>query len=123
MSSIRICRRISGCETLSTTTRAHFKSTAVAGVIAAIPDNGIGIVGIAPDVRLFVFKACWRSAPTGAKATCNSFTLAQALAAAIEERVDIINLSLAGPSDPLLTRLVGRAAAAGIIGRGAVPRD
>ncbi len=97
--------------------------TAVAGVIAAIPNNGIGIVGIAPVVRLFVLKACWRSAPTRAKATCNSFTLAQALAAAIEERVDIINLSLAGPSDPLLTRLVGHAAAAGIIVVGAVPAD
>ncbi len=97
--------------------------TAVAGIIAAIPNNGIGIVGIAPDVRLFVFKACWRSAPTGAKATCNSFTLAQALSAAIDERVDIINLSLAGPSDPLLTRLVNRAAAAGIIVVGAVPPD
>jgi len=97
--------------------------TAVAGVIAAIPNNGIGIVGIAPDVRLFVFKACWRSSPTGAKATCNSFTLAQALSAAIEEHVDIINLSLAGPSDPLLTRLVDRAAAAGIIVVGAVPPD
>jgi len=97
--------------------------TAVAGVIAAIPDNGIGMAGIAPDVRLFVFKACWRSAPTGVKATCNSFTLAQALSAAIEERVDVINLSLAGPSDPLLTRLVDRAAAAGIIVVGAVPAD
>lgn len=97
--------------------------TAVAGVIAAVPGNGIGIVGIAPDVRLFVFKACWRSAPTGAKAACNSFTLAQALSAAIDERVDIINLSLAGPSDPLLTRLIGRAAAAGIIVVGAVPPD
>lgn len=97
--------------------------TAVAGVIAAIPNNGVGIVGIAPDVRLYVFKACWRSAPSGTKAACNSFTLAQALSAAIEERVDIINLSLAGPSDPLLTRLVERAAAAGIIVVGAVPPD
>ncbi len=97
--------------------------TAVAGVIAAVPNNGIGIVGIAPEVRLYVFKACWRSAPTGAKAACNSYTLAQALSAAIEDRVDIINLSLAGPSDPLLTRLVERAAAAGIIVVGAVPPD
>lgn len=97
--------------------------TAMAGVIAAIPNNGVGIVGIAPDVRLYVFKACWRSAPVGAKAACNSFTLAQALSAAIEDRVDIINLSLAGPSDPLLTRLVQRAAGAGIIVVGAVPAD
>ena len=38
--------------------------TAIAGVIAAIPNNGVGIVGIAPDVRLYVYKACWRSAPS-----------------------------------------------------------
>lgn len=97
--------------------------TAVAGVIAAIPNNGVGIAGIAPDVRLLVYKACWRVAATGTKAACNSFTLAQALSAAIEAHADIINLSLAGPSDPLLTRLIDRAAAAGIIVVGAVPPD
>ena len=97
--------------------------TAVAGVIAAIPNNGVGIAGIAPDVRLLLYKACWRAAATGIKAACNSFTLAQALSAAIEAHADIINLSLAGPSDPLLTRLIERAAAAGIIVVGAVPPD
>jgi len=97
--------------------------TAVAGVIAAVPDNGVGIVGIAPDARLLVFKACWRASTAGIQADCNSFTLAQALAAAVEARVDIINLSLAGPADPLLTRLVERAIAAGIIVVGAVPAD
>lgn len=97
--------------------------TAVAGVIAAIPDNGVGIVGIAPDVRLLLLKACWRASATGVQADCNSFTLAQALAAAVEAHVDIINLSLAGPKDALLTRLVERAIAAGIIVVGAVPVD
>ena len=58
--------------------------TAVAGVIAAIPNNGIGIVGVAPDVQLLLYKACWRAAASGSQALCNTFTLAQALAAAIE---------------------------------------
>jgi subtilisin family serine protease len=62
-------------------------------------------------------------AATGTQAECNSFTLAQALSTAIEAHADIINLSLAGPSDPLLTRLIERAAAAGIIVVGAVPPD
>ncbi len=97
--------------------------TAVAGVIAAIPNNGVGIAGIAPEVRLLLYKACWRAASTGIRAACNSFTLAQALAAAIDAHADIINLSLAGPSDPLLERLVDRATAAGIIVVGAVPPD
>jgi len=95
--------------------------TAVAGVIAAIPNNGIGIVGVAPDVQLLLYKACWRAAATGSQALCNTFTLAQALAAAIEAHADIINLSLAGPSDPLLTRLVERALDRGTIVVGAVP--
>jgi subtilisin family serine protease len=97
--------------------------TAVAGVIAAVPNNGIGIVGVAPDVQLLLYKACWRAAATGSQAVCNTFTLAQALAAAIEARADIINLSLAGPSDPLLTRLVQRAIDGGTIVIGAVPLD
>jgi subtilisin family serine protease len=97
--------------------------TAVAGIIAAVPNNGIGIVGVAPEVQLLLYKACWRAAITGAQAVCNSFTLAQALAAAIEAHADVINLSLAGPSDPLLTRLVLRALDRGAIVVGAVPTN
>ena len=97
--------------------------TAVAGIIAAIPNNGIGIVGVAPDVQLLLYKACWRASANGTQAVCNTFTLVQALAAAIDARADIINLSLAGPSDPLLTRLVQRAMEEGTIVVGAVPPD
>jgi subtilisin family serine protease len=103
--------------------RADAHGTAVAGVIAAVPNNGVGIVGIAPDVSLLLFKACWRASPGGTTAVCNSFTLALALAAAIDAHADVINLSLAGPVDPLLSRLVNRALAAGIIVVGAVPAD
>jgi len=104
--------------------RSDAHGTAVAGVIAAIPDNGIGMVGIAPDVSLLAYKACWHAASaTGIDAVCNTFTLAQALAAAIEAHADIINLSLGGPSDALLSRLIQRALDAGIIVVGAVPPD
>jgi subtilisin family serine protease len=98
-------------------TDAH--GTAVAGIIAAVPDNGIGIAGVAPDALVLAFKACWRAAADGIRAVCNTFTIAQAIAAAIEARADIINLSLAGPGDPLLTRLVRHALDAGIIVVGA----
>ena len=108
-------------DTESFRTDAH--GTAVAGVIAAVPNNGIGIVGIAPDVSLLAYKACWRASASGIGAVCNTFTLAQAIAAAIEARADIINLSLGGPSDPLLTRLVRGGLDAGIIVVGAVPSD
>jgi len=103
--------------------RADAHGTAIAGVIAAVPDNSIGIVGIAPAVSLLAYKACWHLSAAGAQAVCNTFTLAQALAAAIEARADVINLSLAGPSDPLLSRLIRRALDSGIIVVGAVPAD
>jgi hypothetical protein len=95
--------------------------TAVAGVIAAVADNHIGIVGIAPDARLLALKACWQPRPTAEAAVCNSFTLAQALESAIDLQADVVNLSLAGPEDPLLARLVRRGMQRGIVFVGAAP--
>jgi subtilisin family serine protease len=95
--------------------------TAVAGVIAAVADNHIGIVGIAPDARLLALKACWQAPHAAAAAACNSFTLAQALGSAIDMQADVVNLSLAGPDDPLLTRLLRRGMQRGMIFIGATP--
>jgi hypothetical protein len=96
--------------------------TQVAGLIAAAANNGIGIVGVAPDVKLFAYKACWQPS-AGAAGRCNSFTIAQALADALTARAQVINLSLVGPSDPLLEALVGKATGAGIIVVGALSGD
>ena len=95
--------------------------TAVAGVIAALGNNHLGIVGVAPGAQLYALKACWPEQPNGARAVCNTLTLAKALAAAIDEHVAIVNLSLAGPGDPLLARLVDYGAARGTMFVGAVP--
>jgi len=95
--------------------------TEVAGVIAAVSNNGRGIVGVAPQVQLLALKACWQSGSSGAAAVCNSFTLAQALGTAIDAHVDVINLSLVGPADPLLTALTRKAIEQGTIVVGAVP--
>ena len=95
--------------------------TQVAGVIAATADGGLGLLGIAPKSRLIVLKACWPLRQNAAEAACNSFTLAQALQAAITARADIVNLSLAGPPDPLLARLIRYGIGKGIIYVGAVP--
>ena len=89
--------------------------TAIAGVIAANADNGQGIAGIAPEARLLALKACWQLQDGRDDARCNSFTLAQALASAIELKAKIINLSLTGPPDPLLAALAEQALRAGII--------
>lgn len=80
--------------------------TEMAGVIAAVANNGEGIVGIAPQARLLIFKACWQERAGADAAHCNSFTLARALSAAFDAHAQIINMSLAGPKDPLLGDLI-----------------
>lgn len=105
---------------VSTADQRH--GTAVAGIIAANANNGIGIVGIAPAARLLAYRACWVTAQTAA-ARCNSFTLAQALTAAIAADAAIINLSIGGPADPLLTLLLRHAIDTGSIVVAAIPPD
>jgi Subtilase family len=80
--------------------------TEMAGVIAAVANNRQGIVGIAPGARLLVFKACWQEQAGADAARCNSFTLARALSAALDAHAQIVNMSLAGPDDPLVGDLI-----------------
>jgi subtilisin family serine protease len=102
--------------------RADRHGTQVAGLIAAAANNGIGIVGVAPGVKLLAYKACWQPSAS-ATGRCNSFTLAQALADALGAKAHIINLSLVGPGDPLLAALVAKATQAGVIVVGAASAD
>ena len=74
--------------------------TAMAGLIAAVANNHIGIVGIAPLAQVEVFEACWQLQPDDDAAACNTFTLAQALAAALASGAPLVNLSIAGPARP-----------------------
>src|SRR6185369_14875485 len=96
--------------------------TAVAGVISASANNSVGIVGVAPGVEIIALKACWQI-DDGEAARCNSLTLAQALAGAIAERAQIVNLSLTGPHDPLLNALVAAGSERGVLYIGAAPSD
>lgn len=88
--------------------------TAIAGVIGARANDGIGIYGIAPDAEVSVLKACWYPKTTDAKAQCSSWSLAKAVDAAINNGARIINLSLAGPHDELLSKLLVTAHQRGI---------
>jgi len=65
--------------------------TAVAGIIAAQGNNGLGIAGMAWDVRLMAFRACG-----GADLTCTIADEVQAIDAAVAHGADVINLSLGG---------------------------
>jgi hypothetical protein len=92
--------------------RAEQHGTAVAGLVAARADNGQGIVGVAPDARLLSLRACWQDGTDGgARTVCDSLSLAKALHHAIEHPAEIINMSLSGPPDPLIGRLIDAALA------------
>ena len=92
-------------------TGAH--GTAVAGLIVAQP-NGVGVVGVAPEARVLDLKACWAEKSANAlESVCSSLSLARALDAAITARAEVVNLSLSGPDDPLVGRLIARAVASG----------
>lgn len=103
--------------------RADIHGTAVTGIIAAQPNNALGIVGLSPGAEESVLKACWQLDDTTSKAHCNSFTVASAISHAIDSGADIINMSLAGPRDPLIARLVVEAQKKGILVVAADPGD
>ena len=93
--------------------------TEVAGVIAAVANNRQGIVGVAPDARLLILKACWQAKSDEDAALCNSFTLARALTAAYDAHAQVVNLSLAGPDDPLVSDLIREGLRRGVLFIGA----
>jgi hypothetical protein len=78
--------------------------TSVAGIIAAKADNHLGLAGVAPGARLLGLRACRQM--SALKTSCDGFSVAKALYFAIENKADIINLSLAGPGDRLLQQLL-----------------
>ncbi len=51
--------------------------TLLAGIVAAEPNNGIGISGVAPRTEILAVKACQPQAPQAVEAECWSLTLAK----------------------------------------------
>jgi subtilisin family serine protease len=110
----RILQTVNFVEGGEQTFKQDGHGTAVSGVIAARANNHIGIYGIAPDADIVAIKACWQRLPGALEAVCSSWTLAKAVDYAIVAGVQVLNLSLVGPPDPLLARLIARAAESGI---------
>lgn len=92
---------------------AERHGTGVAGIIGARPGNGLGIAGVAPGARILGLRACWER-PLGGATVCDTLSLAKALTFAIESRANVINLSLTGPADRLLSGLIDLGLARGI---------
>jgi subtilisin family serine protease len=82
---------------------AEAHGTAVAGLLAARAGAGRALV--------MALRACWQR---GAGAVCDSLTLGKALNFAIVRGARIVNLSLTGPPDRLLQRLLDAAIVRGI---------
>jgi len=93
------------------TADAH--GTAVAAIIAAARNNGVGASGVAPEVKILSFKACHPRQSNGLAAQCWSSSIIEALDDALSRDIPLINMSLGGPPSPLLQRMLEVAAQRG----------
>jgi len=94
------------------TDRNH--GTAVVSVIGATANNARGIVGVAPEAAIDLYVACWLD-DASQKSVCDSFSLAKALDTVVEDAPRVLNMSLRGPPDGLLGRLLDRISAQGTV--------
>jgi hypothetical protein len=88
--------------------------TLVAGVIAGESGAGSLYSGVAPGVQLVAVKSCVALSARQAAARCWTSTLARGIELAIQRKVRVMNLSVGGPEDTLLARMVGAASSKGI---------
>ena len=95
-------------DALRSTEGPHTHGTGIAGAIVARSR----LLGSAPSARLLAIRAFGATAG-GAEST--SFVLLKGLNYAVEQGAQIINMSFAGPKDPLLERGLAAAAKRGII--------
>lgn len=90
--------------------------TAMAGIWVARPnkasDLGLGLSGLAPAAQVLAFRGCWES--TEGDTQCNTLSLARALDSAFRAKPSILNLSLSGPRDRLLDRLIDKLVMQGV---------
>jgi len=89
--------------------------TLVAGIIVAKPDNKFGIYGVAPNVNLIAIKSFKPRSKTGVDAEGTSQSLSQGLNYAITKAAQVINMSIGGPKEPLVQKLVQTAFSRGIV--------
>jgi Subtilase family len=86
--------------------------TMLAGIIAAERNSGIGV---APNVNLLAIKSCQAQRPQRIEGTCWTSTLTRGIDYANTGSARVINLSVGGPQDKLLARLINEAVKRNIV--------
>lgn len=89
--------------------------TLLAGIIAAGHTFRPDIRGVAPEAQIVAIKACQPDKPDRIEAECRSLSLGRALDTAVQSGAKLMNLSVGGPPDKLLSRLVDEAGRRGHI--------
>jgi subtilisin family serine protease len=93
---------------------AALHGTLMAGVIGAMRDNGYGIAGVAPGADLAAVPICGPQSP-GAADVCPLYELLRGIDIAWGAQARVLNLSVVGPSNPLLERAVARLERLGVL--------
>jgi subtilisin family serine protease len=87
--------------------------TAVAGVLGALTDNGIGIAGTAWDIRLMALRVGY-SATSNTQGKVDMMAAAKAVRYATRMGAGVINCSFTSAAEPELTAAVDAAVASGV---------
>jgi len=93
--------------------RGERHGTAMAGILVASPSNDFGLKGVAPEADVYAYRGCWEL--DSGDTQCNTLSLARALDGVAQSDASILNLSLSGPKDLLLDRLVDRLVKQGVV--------
>jgi subtilisin family serine protease len=91
-------------------TRADQHGTAVAGLVVA----HIRLTGVSPGARILAVRSFSVSA-SGDSTTGTTFSIVKGLDWAMERHAQVINMSFAGPADPVTAQTLAEAARAGIV--------
>ncbi len=95
--------------------KSEIHGTAVAGLIGA-RRNDFGIDGYAPESMIFAIRACKQISKTQPRGECYSASISKALDLAIQNKVQIINMSLGtNIKDQLISKLIDSGSKQGII--------
>jgi filamentous hemagglutinin family protein len=95
-------------DALGTPRQAHSHGTGMAGAIASHNK----LIGVSPDVKIFAVRAFGENAQS---AEGTSYSIVRGLQWAIDKKVRIINMSFAGPRDPMIERMLKTAKDNGIV--------